>query len=194
MAARQALQGVPEVATTSVDMDGAAQLSYATAFSEFSQGLFVFFPRLLSWGFATRLSREDLKQCIVCRLLMMPELAVTDTALHCKLLHVAEVLMMGILIKHRIMICWSQVSWRLWLLPRGHSAPTHCQTRSSLQVGCLAGAAVMQVLNVVHLNRPSRYLLSPEVSSYNHRSLPNQPQVCAKEGMVVHPIPLSSMA
>ena len=31
MAARQALQGVPEVATTSVDMDGAAQLSHAIA-------------------------------------------------------------------------------------------------------------------------------------------------------------------
>lgn len=116
----------------------------------------------------------------------------TDTALHCKLLHVAEVLMMAILIKHRMMICWSQVLWRLWLLPRGHSAPTHCQIRSNLQVGCLAGAAVRQVLNVLHLNRPSGYLLSPEVSSYDH--LPNQLQVCAKEGMVVHPIPLSSMA
>lgn len=49
MAARQALQGVPDVATTSVDMDGAAQLSNATAFSEFSQGLFVRnVPHLLS--------------------------------------------------------------------------------------------------------------------------------------------------
>ncbi len=103
MAARQALQGVPELATTSVDMDGAAQLSHAIAAVKFSQGpLMTYVPYSPSWGSALRVSKDGLMKWTVCRLLVMPGLDVTDKAIHRKLPHIVEVLIRGILIEHRI--------------------------------------------------------------------------------------------